>query len=145
MSRILQTTILIGGIIYFLFILYIFFSPTEKVSNETSKKENASTKSFSKQKNSQLKTPNTPTTLKTPSTFKKATQNTKNNKTKNTIEKIVYVQMCPTSGQKINTKKKIDSYVLCGDNIQTCPPPMPPAKCSCKASNNFFNMFNGTQ
>lgn len=130
MRRILKIAIYTAIFFYFIFILYIFFSPTEKIGSE---------------KTNTTKTTSTKTVKKSTKQIPLLKENKINIQNKKNIqnEKIVYVQMCPSSNKKKN-KAIIDSYVLCGDDIQTCPPPMPPAKCSCKASNNFFNMFDGT-
>lgn len=126
MRRILKIAIYTAIFFYFIFILYIFFSPTEKTGSE---------------KTNTIKTTSTKTAKKSTKQIPIIKENKKNIPN----EKIVYVQMCPScpSCNKKTDKPVVDSYVLCGDDIQTCPPPMPPAKCSCKASNNFFNMFDG--
>lgn len=123
MRRILKIAIYTAIFFYFIFILYIFFSPTEKTGSE---------------KTNTTKTTSTKTAKKSTKQIPVLKENKKNIQN----EKILYVQMCPSCNKKTN-KPIIDSYVLCGDDIQSCPPPMPPAKCSCKASNNFFNMFDG--
>lgn len=56
--------------------------------------------------------------------------------------------------QKKHTDKKINksqvkvandvSYIYCGDDIQNCPPPKPPAVCKCNVQKSFFTMFNGS-